>query len=83
MFVFTYQITWNFTNRFWRTGKESTRQQTFRLIENSLFGTVKVLNSYEELLSDDTKMKRGISNEQICILSLVDRPFPIDTKGFF
>ena len=26
----------------------------------------------EELLSDDPKMKRGISNEQICILTLVD-----------
>lgn len=54
MFVFTYQITWNFTNRFWRTGKESTRQQTFRLIENSLFGTVKVLNSSENGMSGIT-----------------------------
>lgn len=27
----------------------------------------------EELLSDDPKMKRGISNEQICILTLVDQ----------
>lgn len=27
----------------------------------------------EELLSDDTKMKRGISNEQICILTLIDQ----------
>lgn len=27
----------------------------------------------EELLSDDPKMKRGISNERICILTLVDQ----------
>lgn len=45
------------------------------LIKNDLYD--KLLTEepdyLEKLLSDDTKMKRGISNEQICILTLVDQ----------
>lgn len=45
------------------------------LIKNGLYDRLSIEDPdyLEELLSDDTKMKRGISNEQICILTLVDQ----------
>lgn len=45
------------------------------LIKNSLYDRLSIEDPdyLEELLSDDAKMKRGISNEQICILTLVDQ----------
>lgn len=45
------------------------------LMKNNLYDRLLIEEPdyLEELLSDDTKMKRGISNEQICILTLVDQ----------
>ena len=45
------------------------------LIKNNLYDRLSIEEPdyLEELLSADTKMKRGISNEQICILTLVDQ----------
>ena len=45
------------------------------LIKNNLYDKLSIEEPdyLAELLSDDTKMKRGISNEQICILTLVDQ----------
>ena len=45
------------------------------LIKNNLYDRLSIEEPdyLAELLSDDTKMKRGISNEQICILTLVDQ----------